>query len=449
MNATHTNVATNSLTAGSDANKIPAGFLQSGKISVSALFNWLRGGNCYEDNQARLDECAKYFGGVLKDYIDGELKSTIEYWADWARVWLYAKHILSSINLTTRFTFGLVCSTMQESVHWSLKSQLEGQCVAPHQLIQFLIQVLSNRQTNISRRMRTDTNLKNLASDLAKVGCKQFIDAMNRFVLPCQQFKLLSELSSAQAYKVSRVKVNTEEDSDEIKEILSKHRRGVSAFRFSMLDFSAGKLFQLKHSEKGTTDFVYVSPKGSVACTCGELFETGIFDRHILAVYRQEKIALNFCTMMHPACLINKVTPDLKAACVGPANLIAKLDLSAPWDELVQATENDWKQRGLGPKGAEALSNVIFTADTCRREPSARELFEKKVYQFLEMGKRNPDLQNQFNQFFAGVLNANAASGVVIAPTKESSKRKKPAAEKKRSAPSKPAPKPPKKRQRL
>mmetsp|Transcript_20228 Transcript_20228/g.50088 ORF Transcript_20228/g.50088 Transcript_20228/m.50088 type:complete len:250 (-) Transcript_20228:990-1739(-) len=118
---------------------------------------FMRNGVDYEDTNARLDRVKRtYADEKLSKYINEELRPTIKYWSKAYRVW----------NLS----MGLATSTMQEGVHWSLKSQLRGRSVMAHMLQNFLLRVLLNRKIGVERRRSSINPLRNLKNALTQKG---------------------------------------------------------------------------------------------------------------------------------------------------------------------------------------------------------------------------------------------------------------------------------------
>jgi hypothetical protein len=346
------------------------------QFSCLRVFKYLRSGKNHEDCEARLNHCAEVLP-QLREYIDGELRSTMIYWADWARVW--------------GLTFGLVASTIQENVHWSLKSRLEGACIPPHQLITFLTSVLCERQVKIDLNRKSNKKIQALKRDLSRFGFESVVTSVETYATIEGQDLILAEFDAAQGYDVKEVVDLSSLPSD---------RRGASALRFSMLleVSEEGRLFEVKNRAHGGVDLVHIAANGTLACTCGDVHSLGAPDRHVFAVYRTGKMLFNPFLHLHPIYLNPKKTKSkfFQAASVG--NIDAELiDQGCAWDDAKTSTEHAWRTKGIGSAGVSAL--IYSPAKKKVAESLSRqEKLDKMYYPIRARVKHDEELFEEFER---------------------------------------------------
>jgi len=243
--------------------------------TTKQLFVYMRSGVDLEDTHARLDRVkATYSDEKLSKYIDEELRPTIKYWANSHRVW----------NLT----FGLTTSTMQENLHWSLKSKLRGCSVMAHMFRAFLVRVLTGRAVSVERRQATVKPLKHLIRDLAVKGGRRLVNALQTCVTKSGQNRLLMEFDLEEGRKSWDIPWSEAAETIQLMNDAMLLQDGTSWLRFTYLfegaqdQMARRRLFVVEMREVDDDHpqrphLVLVLPSGSVACSCGEVWEWGSY----------------------------------------------------------------------------------------------------------------------------------------------------------------------------
>lgn len=372
-------------------------------VTAKQVFKWLREGVDHRDTAARLKYLAQHVPSI-SEYVLGELVSTEPYWADWARIW--------------GLTFGLVSSTMQENLHWSLKSQLRGNCVFPHHFIDFLIKTLSRRQLIAERKRKSSKTFDNLQRDLTLNGYKTFVEVAQMWTTLEAQDHLYQELDMAQAYEETIELFSREQ----VMENLPLQRRGASANRFAMLmDQDEGalgpdgaKYYAVRHNaldSDAKPDIVCVTKNGSFACTCGDVAAMGAPDRHVFALLRKKLVAFSPKHHLHRHYWANKATPDWKSPPVtrGGFDVSACPSVSAlaSWDEATALTTVEWEVRGQGVEGYRFLNMAPSPVRPDRQDRRAaaaaavdnRSIIKSFYHTSLELDKSDPTFLQRYTTF--------------------------------------------------
>ena len=379
--------SSSSASSSNAADPFPSNVKSFTKYTARQVFNWLRRASTYEEAIRRLDVLASTFVS-LEGYVNGELKSTIEYWADWARVW--------------GLTFGLVASTLQENIHWSLKSQLRGNNVFPHHFIEFVSRVMTKRQAGVEARRKSSTTLARYREDLPKDGLRAFVDVCSAWTTLASQSYLFAEMEEARRFAV--VKLQTEE------EVMRALPRGASAKRFSLLlrreesNIATSKYFLVKHWDVTVREeIVCVTAAGSIACSCGDVAEMGAPDRHVLAVYLEGHLAFSPKHHLHVAHKSPSVNsegyPDAPVwhKC---ANCPTTFTADARWNEAVLFTETAWVTEG---RGGHAVAAPEFGVSPSRKAKSSnlskKEQFKKAFHALEASAQKDPIIMDRFLAF--------------------------------------------------
>jgi len=258
--------------------------------------------------------------------------STMVYWADWSRVW--------------GLTFGLEASTMQENVHWSLKSQLGTNCLPLHRFIGFLDKVMTRRQIKINHVRENPKSMDTLRTTLSN-GFSAFVKCCEKCVITEGQYYLFAQFDEAQAYEIEQLTTKAA-----VMDKLRFEEASASAKRFSlMLDSiekleESGRYFLVKHREHDKQHVVAVMLNGSIACSCGEAAARGAPDRHVLCLLRNRAMVFRPSVHLHPLYL-KRSSPDLEMSFSFKDEKVA-FKPGARWDYVVSETKDPWKVKGMG-----------------------------------------------------------------------------------------------------
>ena len=336
-------------------------------VTSRAIFGWLRGGRNSEETTARMEYLVTRIP-ALESYVNGELKSTVIYWADWARVW--------------GLTFGLTTSTLQENLHWSLKARLRGNSVSPHMFIEFLEKTLGERQNRISYNRTGDKPLQQLKSEMRLNGFGSVLEACERHMRPDGLQVVLTEFEHASRYDVRQLL-----GVEEAREILPIERRGASAYRFQLLleldEMSEVTLFAVTlRADAANVDVVCRTPAGSVVCTCGDVCALGHPDRHVFAVVRCGLLAFSPVHHLHPLYwrAATLASQEVEAVWVGATRPSGNFTSAGRWNEAYELTRQAWLEKGIGPEGKAALVWHSPAREKARSECSALLQEVKKVF---------------------------------------------------------------------
>jgi len=352
--------------------------------TTKQLFVYMRSGVDLEDTHARLERVkATYSDEKLSKYIDEELRPTIKYWANAHRVW----------NLT----FGLTSSTMQENLHWSLKSKLRGCSVMAHMFRAFLVRVLNGRAVSVQRRQATVKPLKNLIRDLVVKGGRRLVNALETCVTKSGQSRLLMEFDLAEGRKSREIPWSEAAKTIQLMNDALLLQDGASWLRFTYLfedaqDQVASRLFVVEMTEVDDDHpqrphLVLVLPSGSVACSCGEVSAWGGFDRHVFHLVRTGTICFAPLVHLHPTYLVPgaKDLQDKSSFAVVPEGMTASSVTNASWAEAFEMSKERWDRLGLGKAARSTLRTCSQKAAAPKPTTMSRqEKMTKPFYRILD-----------------------------------------------------------------
>jgi len=256
---------------------------------------------------------------------------------------------------------GLATSTMQEGVHWSLKSQLRGRSVMAHMLQNFLLRVLLNRKIGVERRRSSIKPLRNLKIALTKKGGRGRLvfESLGPCVTEYGQIRLLTQYALSDGNEFHEVPwAEVVEHGERVREDMLA-QDGASWLRFCYLleETQLGqdcRVFVVQLEEENADNsrrpyWLLVLPSGSVSRSCREVAEWGGFDRHAFDLVRQRVIVFASLAHFHPTYLVPaaKDLADKSRFAVIPDEMSADAASSATWDEAFELSKEKWDREGL------------------------------------------------------------------------------------------------------
>jgi hypothetical protein len=323
---------------GGDLSGDPLPAVNFSNATAGGIFRWLQRAHSRSDALRRLAELAVAFPSQ-ESYINGELTRSIDLWAAYARVWT--------------LDFGLVATSIQENLHWSLKSRLKGRSVPPHLFCAFLVKTMRQRQLRINRDLYSARSMDSICQEM-RSGQADVLASFQQWLKPegikyfLGQFKLGKD-----DYIVHDLDVIVSSSA------LPVQRRASSARRFEQLlrvdEARTARLYKIEHRTCSTFDLVRISSNGSFACTCGDFARMGGPCRHILAGVVQGQIQLSCFHHFHPVHLtmthferwaehVIVGRPALPVATRGPVKVLS----DASWDEAIVLTRRSWEDFAFG-----------------------------------------------------------------------------------------------------
>lgn len=384
--------------------------------SPKEVFRYIRSGESLVDTLARLERVKEsYPEPELIRYIDEELKSTLKYWANAFRVW----------NLC----FGLSTSTMQESIHWSLKARLKGKSVFAHMLPAFLIKTLERRAVNVERKRVSGDPLSKLRQRLELQRGRMMVASMEPVNLEGQDYVL-------RQFDRALGKVAKEIQSNEVNQYVSQKwegllaQEGASLHRFWLVVESfaesetPGRLFAVTQAEAGEANpgklhLVFVLPNGSFCCSCGDVASWGAPDRHVFAVVLDGGAV--FAPLVHlqrsylrPEALSEQNKLRWTACNTEGHYTPNEPGPNASWDEAYELTKERWDREGLGKdtRAPTAYSPIKPASTRLDKTKQMRTAF----HELLDWAKKDDTVRVQFLEFVSGMreqVKAGARPAVV------------------------------------
>ena len=156
--------------------------------SASHLFYWIRRAPTDTDVNLRLDHLKELLP-TTASYIDSHLRPTIRYWALCYQV--------------GHLTFGLISTSVQESLHASFKAMLAKKKVPIHRLVEFFRDWFKKRRRNLklkinkTRRLKTE-NLEEMSKDF---GDEKLAQDIKLYLTEEGERLVLAELKESYMYK--------------------------------------------------------------------------------------------------------------------------------------------------------------------------------------------------------------------------------------------------------
>ncbi len=311
--------------------------------SFSAFFRWMRGGNDKNEVLRRLNLLSTTFPNVSK-YVQKKLIPTMKYWAFYSTAW--------------KLNFGLQTTSVQESMHASIKSHI-GSFPVPVHLMPNLVDKWNCKQAQ--RRRKEVTNFTQTDADNSKllkdIGCSTIHLSLQLFATPVARRVICCDiLKSQRCFEVTTI--------DSIPDYLrywEKLNNEPNAFRFHLLlkmlsnNFeekvdmnTVGRLFWVcPLGDTHKPGCVLVLPNGSFASTSGMFAAYGRPDILCWAVVVRGYAYFNPFSHLHSTYLQGMPSIDTSmqnaAAKVGRPNLILPKD--ACWNGAVKLAEDAWKVR--------------------------------------------------------------------------------------------------------
>lgn len=133
--------------------------------NAGQLFAWIRGAPTDDSLMSRLDFIAQELPDTA-EYVNDYLRPSRRYWA--------------LCHQVGHLTFGLISTSVQESLHASLKTMLNGQKIAIHRIVEFFRLWYDKRDLN--HRLKNHSNLriktKGLREQADRMGANDLAQSM-------------------------------------------------------------------------------------------------------------------------------------------------------------------------------------------------------------------------------------------------------------------------------
>ena len=123
-------------------------------------------------------------------YADHTLKNHIPLFAYYARVW--------------DITFGLVATSLQENLNWTIKSPLRGKSVMAHKFLAFFERYVRRRNIRIHRKQKVGVSLANLERDVQNAGYVKLLEAVKGQICDDARLLVLQSFEWSSRYSVVR-----------------------------------------------------------------------------------------------------------------------------------------------------------------------------------------------------------------------------------------------------
>ncbi len=370
--------------------------------SFAAFFRWMRGGNDKNEVLRRLNLLSTEFPKVSK-YVQKRLIPTMKYWAFYSTAW--------------KLNFGLQTTSVQESMHASIKSYIGPLAVPVH----FMPDLMDKwHETKLSQRRHKDAaNFTQSDADNSKllkdIGCSAIHLSLQLYAAPVAQRVICSDiLESQRCFEVTSI--------DTISDYLqfwTKLNNEPNAFRFHLLlkmlcnnfdvgaDLSkVGRLFWVSPlGETHRPQCVLVLPNGSFASSSGNFAAYGRPDIYCWAVIVRGYAYFNPFLHLHSTYLQGKPNIDTSkqnaATKTVRTNLIIPTDAS--WNSAVKLAEDAWKVRNNlrrqdSEQGSRVEDCVLYPVTVEMTKSQSTRMALDRISYFY---KKSDDNANKFLQLLA------------------------------------------------
>jgi hypothetical protein len=201
--------------------------------SATALFTWIRRAPTLKDVNARLDYLVNLLP-TTADYINNYLRPSMKYWALCCQV--------------GDLTFGIISTSIQESIHSSFKAYMRNRKIPLHKLPEYFQMWFGRRNLNLSLKINSTNRLKieALVNNAKKMGCETLSRKIDLFLTEAGKRVVLQELELSYGFDV--IPITIEQAVIDLDNLLP--RRGPYAQLFSIL-FQLGSGRRLDTQEGG------------------------------------------------------------------------------------------------------------------------------------------------------------------------------------------------------
>ena len=304
-------------------------------------------------------------------------------------------------------------------IHSTLKQNLRRVLIPLHKTLDFFRESLIRRKLNVDRK-HSITTLRIQLESAAAGGFSKFSKQLTAS-LTDEGIKLTLD----QYEKGARYKVKKMTDASDIHEhlVIAEVRRGPSATRFRCLvtdslssleshhKFISGDYYKVtSRSINGSTDIVFVSCAGNIACTSPSYARWGIPSKHIFAVFIDGSICMNMKQHFHPVYhlefmngIADSLVPDFTATGDIPNNSVIFTDTSTRWNWGEEESHASWEIVGLG--GAAYSSAAHPTAKSISTAPeSIAERTKKALNYSAPFINKYEEERDIFYLYYEGLL---------------------------------------------
>ena len=281
-------------------------------------------------------------------------------------------------------------------IHSTLKLGLRRVLIPLHKTLLFFREALIRRKLNVDRKQSAVT-IKVMLDEATAAGCSRFAKHLTAS-LTDEGIKLtLEQFKRSDGYKVDTI--DGDIDMEAAFKAIGK-KRGSSGERFRCLisnatdgnvdsnKFIDGDYFKVtSRSIDGSTDIVFISPSGNIACTSPSYTRWGLPSKHILAVFYHGRICLNMKQHFHPVYhlqFMNDIAIDATADFTVMSDVphdVKHTDATTCWNWAQKTSHESWEIVGLGGTAFSALAYPTAKSNSNAPESIAEKT--KKAINFI------------------------------------------------------------------
>ena len=281
-------------------------------------------------------------------------------------------------------------------IHSTLKLNLRKAFIPLHKTLDFFRESLIRRKLNVDRK-HSITTLRTELESAAAAGFSKFSKLLT-VSLTDEGIKLaLDQFQKGLRYKVAKL---TDASDIHAQLDISELRRGPSATRFRCLvtdslsslesqpKFISGDYYKItSRAVNGSTDVVFISCTGNIACTSPSYARWGMPSKHIYAVFYDGSMCMNMKQHFHPVYhlqfmnnIADSLVSDFTATSDIPNKSVIFTDKSTRWNWGQDESHAAWELVGLG--GAAYSSAAHPTVKSISTAPESISERTKKAFNY-------------------------------------------------------------------
>ena len=288
-------------------------------------------------------------------------------------------------------------SFFHAGIHSTLKLNLNGVLIPLHKTLLFLRESLIRRKLNVDRKQSAGT-LKAILEETIAAGFSRFAKHLTASISDEGIQLTLEQFKRSVGYKVEKIDLEIDIDAALT---ASEIMRGPSAARLRCLinnttdsnnespKFIEGDYYKVtSRSINSSTDIVFISRSGNIACTSPSYARWGLPSKHILAVFYNGRICLNMKRHFHPVyhlLFMNDIAidtvDDYTVMSDIPYDKVKYTDPTTCWNWAQKTSHESWGIVGLG--GTEYTAIAYPSAKSNSKAPESVAERTKKAVNFI------------------------------------------------------------------